>query len=245
MDTDDAGPSDAGSVSGYSELGSISSQLPSSDTLGYAAMMLAEAELRLEGATRQEQETDAMLLLARREHGELKEQNSALRAARDVLRKKIIAKRRGKAQELAVGAHFSEAYDWVCEITKLTDVSQGGWKLQYSDNFLKNMTDAERLMLIGNPNEQDDGSDDGSIADSLSGDLKDPGWSGAVVAVLGLFDKGKTFVLNPTPTPNPNPNHNHNPNPNPSPNPNPNPNPNLNPNPNPNPNQARRSCSTT
>ena len=144
MDNDDAGPSDAGSVSGYSELGSISgsisSQLPTSDTLGYAAMMLAEAELRLEGATRQEQETDAMLLLAKREHEELKEQNNALRAARDVLRKKIIAKRRGKAQELAVGAHFSEAYDWVCEITKLTDVSQEGWKLQYSDNFLKNMS---------------------------------------------------------------------------------------------------------
>ena len=194
MDTDDAGPSDAGSVSGYSELGSISSQLPSSDTLGYAAMMLAEAELRLEGATRQEQETDAMLLLAKREHEELKEQNNALRAARDVLRKKIIAKRRGKAQELAVGAHFSEAYDWVCEITKLTNVSQEGWKLQYSDNFLKNMTDAERVMLIGNPNEQDDDSDDDSIAES--GDLKDQGWSGAVVAVLGLFDKGKTFVLN-------------------------------------------------
>ena len=198
MDNDDAGPSDAGSVSGYSELGSISgsisSQLPTSDTLGYAAMMLAEAELRLEGATRQEQETDAMLLLAKREHEELKEQNNALRAARDVLRKKIIAKRRGKAQELAVGAHFSEAYDWVCEITKLTDVSQEGWKLQYSDNFLKNMTDAERVMLIGNPNEQDDDSDDDSIAES--GDLKDQGWSGAVVAVLGLFDKGKTFVLN-------------------------------------------------
>ena len=123
MDTEDAGPSDAGSVSGYSELGSISSQLPTSDTLGYAAMMLAEAELRLEGATRQEQETDAMLLLARREHGELKELNSTLRDARDVLRKKIVAKRRGKAQELAVGAHFSEAYDWVCEITKLTAVS--------------------------------------------------------------------------------------------------------------------------
>ena len=123
MDTEDAGPSDAGSVSGYSELGSISSQLPTSDTLGYAAMMLAEAELRLEGATRQEQETDAMLLLARREHGELKELNATLRAARDVLRKKIVAKRRGKAQELAVGAHFSEAYDWVCEITKLTAVS--------------------------------------------------------------------------------------------------------------------------
>ena len=157
-------------------------------------MMLAEAELRLEGATRQEQETDAMLLLAKREHEELKEQNNALRAARDVLRKKIIAKRRGKAQELAVGAHFSEAYDWVCEITKLTDVSQEGWKLQYSDNFLKNMTDAERVMLIGNPNEQDDDSDDDSIAES--GDLKDQGWSGAVVAVLGLFDKGKTFVLN-------------------------------------------------
>ena len=26
---------------------------------------------------------------------------------------------------------------------------QEGWKLQYSDNFLRNMTDAERVMLIG------------------------------------------------------------------------------------------------
>ena len=209
MEAEDAGPSDAGSVSGYSELGStISSQLPT-DTLGYAAMMLAEAELRLEGATRQEQETDAMLLLARREHGELKELNSTLRDARDVLRKKIVAKRRGKAQELAVGAHFSEAYDWVCEITKLTAVSQEGWKLQYSDNFLRNMTDAERVMLIGTtqamPNCEEDGcSDDGSLADSSP---------------------------DPTPTPTPTPT--------PGPSPSPSPSPSRSPNPSPNPNQAR------
>ena len=120
--SEDAGPSDAGSDAGPSEPGSITANFPS-DTLSYASMMLAEAEMRLEGATRQEQETDAMLLLARREHGELKDANKELRDQRDLLRKKIIAKRRGKAQELAVGAHFSEAYDWVCEITKLTAVS--------------------------------------------------------------------------------------------------------------------------
>ena len=197
MSSEDAGPSSyAGSDAGTSELnlppGGDSLGDTRGDNLSFASMMLAEAELRLEGATRQEKETDAMLLLARREHGELKERNTELLEARDVLRKKIVAKRRGKAQELAVGAHFSEAYDWVCEITKLTAVSQEGWKLQYSDNFLRNMTELEHRMLLG----QTEPTDADSDAGSEQGDMGSQGWAGAVVAVLGLFDKGKTFVLN-------------------------------------------------
>ena len=74
------------------------------------------------GAAQQEQETDVMLLLARREREELKEANKELREQQDKLRSRITAKRRGKA-EIAQMGHFSEAYDWVCEITKLTAVS--------------------------------------------------------------------------------------------------------------------------
>ena len=96
------------------------------ESIAYASRMLAEAELRLESATKQEQETDAMLLLARREREELKEANKELREQQDKLRSRITAKRRGKA-EIAQMGHFSEAYDWVCEITKLSDVGTSGW----------------------------------------------------------------------------------------------------------------------
>tara|TARA_B110001452_G_scaffold95772_1_gene79124 strand:- start:1141 stop:2823 length:1683 start_codon:yes stop_codon:yes gene_type:complete len=180
-----------------SEAGPSSSAAASADTipdnLSYATMMLAEAELRLDGVSRQEQETDAMLLLARRENEELRAKKGELQEENDRLRKRLTLKRRGKA-ELVCGGHFSEAYDWVCEITKLTAVSKEGWKLQYSESFLNSMTAQERAMLMGTDAKAapDDADDDEVPDDGPAGD----GWSGAVVAVLGLFDKGKTFVLN-------------------------------------------------
>lgn len=117
-------------------------------------------------------------------------------------------------------------YDWVCEITKLSDVGTVGWMLRYSEAFLTSLTEEERRYVMGtepvtfkprrDPGEEGErgsasgGEDDaGEIegasgsrygsgdAEGGSGRLDDAaGWDGAVVAVLGLFDKGKTFVLN-------------------------------------------------
>ena len=68
--------------------------------------------------------------------------------------------------------------------------------MQYSDNFLRTMTEVERRMFLGNdvPVGDEDDEDD---RDSSQGDIVgDEGWAGAVVAVLGLFDKGEPCLLN-------------------------------------------------
>ena len=85
-------------------------------------------------------------------------------------------------------------YDWVCEITKLSDVATEGWTVRYSTRFLASLTDGEREQVMGMapikvaPEEENDDDDAGGVEKG--------GWEGAVVAVLGLFDKGKTFLLN-------------------------------------------------
>ena len=86
------------------------------------------------------------------------------------------------------------------DVTCLSPPGQEGWKLQYSDNFLRNMTDAERVMLIGTtqamPNCEEDGcSDDGSLADSSPDPTPTP-----------------TPTPSPSPSPSSGPNPSHNPN---------------------------------
>ena len=107
-------------------------------------------------------------------------------------------------------------YDWVCEIGKLSDVATEGWPVQYSQTFLDSISEHERSMVLGTEDELRQSkqkeeaaaagsSQDGGRAvrgtviyrdDDDDESLRRSGWDGAVVAVLGLFDKGKTFVLN-------------------------------------------------
>ena len=106
-----------------------------------------------------------------------------------------IASTEGETEDDAV-------YDWVCEINKLSDVGTIGWKVRYSSRFLASLNELDRKQVMGivpisasddnGDNGGELGADDGAPGE---GGVK-PGWDGAVVAVLGLFDKGKTFVLN-------------------------------------------------
>jgi len=116
-----------------------------------------------------------------------------------------------------------EVYDWVCEITKLSDVSTHGWRVCYSERFLSSCSEDEKRYVLGTeplsrsaagtlqPRQRTRDSDDDdpdrtidlgtaaclvSDGDEAQGSSASDGWDGAVVAVLGLFDKGKTFVLN-------------------------------------------------
>ena len=114
-----------------------------------------------------------------------------------------------------VGASESEVYDWVCEITKLSDVSKTGWRVCYSERFLASISEHEKRYVLGSepvvfeesaappaassPLLGRRGVDDDERTveyGSANGGASVGGWDGAVVAVLGLFDKGKTFVLN-------------------------------------------------
>jgi HSP20 family molecular chaperone IbpA len=88
---------------------------------------------------------------------------------------------------------FSDAYDWVVDIQLLSDVSKQGWRVAFSGDFLQTLDVTSREQLLSG---RDWMNDDGvATADGL-GRPQAIGWRGAVVAVLGLYDKGKTFVLN-------------------------------------------------
>lgn len=119
----------------------------------------------------------------------------------------------GAAPSAAVPGDES-VYDWVCEINKLSDVGTSGWQVRYSDRFLSSMSEDEQRYVVGiEPSARSSDCDDDAVSDSSRLDVDvdgmgltdEPsgraaagktGWDGAVVAVLGLFDKGKTFVLN-------------------------------------------------
>ena len=98
----------------------------------------------------------------------------------------------------------AEVYDWVCEITKLSDVAVPGWRVCYSERFFASMTEEDQRLVMGMesvsiPRKARRNSREGPrvSSDEEEGTVEgDGGWDGAVVAVLGLFDKGKTFVLN-------------------------------------------------
>lgn len=62
---------------------------------------------------------------------------------------------------------ISSLYDWTVDIDLLSKISREGWKVTFSQDFMDK------------GNREPDGS-----------------WQGAIVAVVGLYDKGKTFVLN-------------------------------------------------
>ena len=104
----------------------------------------------------------------------------------------------------------------MCEIGKLSDVATEGWPVQYSKTFLDTISENERSMVLGTEEElqqskqKEEAAQVGSSRDNgraVRGAVvyrdededevvRRSGWDGAVVAVLGLFDKGKTFVLN-------------------------------------------------
>lgn len=68
-----------------------------------------------------------------------------------------------------------DCYDWVVDINSLSALSDKGWPVTFSPSF-------HDYMNVNSGSE--------------SHVLKDGAWNGAVIAVVGLYDKGKTFVLN-------------------------------------------------
>lgn len=62
----------------------------------------------------------------------------------------------------------TQVYDWILDIELITNVGINGWPVYLSQYF----------------------KDQSIITDQYKK------WDGATVAVVGLYDKGKTFVLN-------------------------------------------------
>lgn len=192
-----------------------------------------EANTGLLAIEQHAQEMEAMLIIAQRARADLLYRNQQLCEEHEALQKQRAVRRissggsssfAGSTSDQNSGSATATAssdstgvYDWVCEITKLSDVGSAGWRVCYSERFLVSMSDDERRYVLGTePVPFAEQSLDGASSDedegtfgmgglrpggeACSGVGNGPptvaGWDGAIVAVLGLFDKGKTFVLN-------------------------------------------------
>lgn len=125
----------------------------------------------------------------------------------------------------------TDVYDWVVDIDMLTSVNKHGWKIKFSDHFLKNSSETIKNHIMGSKDSictlsksskekaQLTPIKNGEFENMMSPHKVSPGnnksmnyfydqtrnqanspnkgtWEGAIVSVVGLYDKGKTFVLN-------------------------------------------------
>jgi len=78
----------------------------------------------------------------------------------------------------------SGLYDWIFDIDLISNIASIGWPVIFSKSFLQSTNLAAMRSVVCNQDENQDNS------------KKGVSWEGAIVAVVGLYDKGKTFVLN-------------------------------------------------
>lgn len=115
----------------------------------------------------------------------------------------------------------SDIYDWIVDIDLITKISTEGWMVSFSKNFQKstNYQMQKNVMggiKIGTPEnkigsqqkipDKETSIDNDSFLRKSSGsfsnrkletnNVNSNSWEGAIVAVVGLYDKGKTFVQN-------------------------------------------------
>lgn len=89
----------------------------------------------------------------------------------------------------------ADMYDWIVDIQLLSDVSKQGWRVDFSGGFLHGLDSSARQQIVGSPGAEGSGGEGAASGEGRGKPQRAP-WQGAVVAVLGLYDKGKTFVLN-------------------------------------------------
>lgn len=90
-----------------------------------------------------------------------------------------------------------DGYDWIIDINLISDLSRSGWVMEFSEKYWSALAPEHREEMF--KIEEIEANLDLSTsmakvepeAKGASGD-----WEGAIVAVVGLYDKGKTFVLN-------------------------------------------------
>ena len=123
---------------------------------------------------------------------ELRKQNAALEMENQRLQHTLDLDSR-RHREQPTEQAFSDMYDWIVDIQLLSDVSKQGWRVEFSGGFLGGLDASARAQLLSDKQWT---TDDGSASTDGLGRPQTAAWSGAVVAVLGLYDKGKTFVLN-------------------------------------------------
>ena len=125
---------------------------------------------------------DSLTKLEKQRSSQLSHQEATLAAFKlDLIHYKHSSDRRSHRQRGELPQQSSspvsvlDVYDWVVDISLITDLAQHGWEVEFSPKFWASIDAQQRSEML--QNSQFD-------------------WEGAVVAVVGLYDKGKTFVLN-------------------------------------------------
>lgn len=109
----------------------------------------------------------------------------------------------------------SDIYDWIVDIDLITKITKEGWEVQFSKNFLNSSSMELQKHVFGDrlgdsgfkemSNEKQRDSFrkkdsqkklNNNRPDVDIGGFNPHNWEGAIVAVVGLYDKGKTFCLN-------------------------------------------------
>ena len=158
-----------------------------------ASANFADFEQRLAEHLQFDEGKQRMLESLLAENGELRKQNLGLEMDNRRLQHTLDLDAR-RHREMVNEPTFSDMYDWIVDISLLSDVSKQGWRVEFSGAFMQGLDEKAREQLVSSKGWT---SEDGSTpsTDGL-GKPQSIGWRGAVVAVLGLYDKGKTFVLN-------------------------------------------------
>ncbi|CAG9321049.1 unnamed protein product [Blepharisma stoltei] len=113
---------------------------------------------------------------------EIKKLKEEASAAKNMINKRI--------NRIAGTLNATDVYDWIVDIGLITDISKSGWEVEFSEKFwsswgktMESQADSKGEVIVKNePN--------------IKNDAGNTSWDGAVVSVVGLYDKGKTFLLN-------------------------------------------------
>lgn len=119
-----------------------------------------------------------------------------LAEARNATDRRSLRHRGHLPQQFSNACEELDGYDWIIDINLISDLSNSGWIMEFSERYWSALDPTHREEMFRLP-ESDTTDLDSSLlkveteAKGSSGD-----WEGAIVAVVGLYDKGKTFVLN-------------------------------------------------
>jgi HSP20 family molecular chaperone IbpA len=130
--------------------------------------------------------------------GDTEHENALLKAQKDKRNQRL----RGASSKPQIFETL-DVYDWVVDISLITDLMKRGWEVEFSTRFWDSLGEDQREQLLSNS------FNEAEVKNLSYSEITDhepiespklhggPGaWEGAVVAVVGLYDKGKTFVLN-------------------------------------------------
>lgn len=129
---------------------------------------------------------------------QIEQMERSLAEARSVSDRRTLRHKGRLPQQFSSASEELDGYDWIIDINLISDLSHSGWIMEFSERYWSTLDPEHREEMFKIADSGTDIDLNAAItkveepeAKGSSGD-----WEGAIVAVVGLYDKGKTFVLN-------------------------------------------------